>query len=320
MSFWVVPASAAARSAPCSSATTWYSASSHIAVALIVIEVFIVASGMPSNSARMSPRCATGTPTLPTSPRASAGPGRSRSGWAGRTRPRGPSGPSRGCAGRARWRPRRWSARRTCASPTAGRAPAAAGSCSARPWAEGSRGRLRWGGPQAVRADTPDQRARRGTVVPGQHPVQAGDAQQPVQARGDVHEDEAAPRPTGTVVGADEDAEPGGVVHLGAGQVHHQVARPAVQHACSSSRTSATVCTSSRPVTTTSAPATVSSTSPAAPAPSPLPTSRAPLRPPRLTRVCLYSRPCGPAGAQTTRNDPDTTGRLRRTARRPARG
>jgi hypothetical protein len=40
------------------------------AVALIVIEVFICSSGMPSNSARMSPRWATGTPTLPTSPRA----------------------------------------------------------------------------------------------------------------------------------------------------------------------------------------------------------------------------------------------------------
>ena len=42
-----------------------------MAVALIVIEVFIAVSGMPSNSRRMSPTCATGTPTLPTSPRAS---------------------------------------------------------------------------------------------------------------------------------------------------------------------------------------------------------------------------------------------------------
>ena len=57
MSFCVVPASrptASAGSAPacsaCSSATTWYSASSHIAVALIVIDVFIAVSGMPSNS------------------------------------------------------------------------------------------------------------------------------------------------------------------------------------------------------------------------------------------------------------------------------
>ena len=48
MSFWVVPASALvadAGSSPvataCSSATTSYIASSHIAVALMVIEVFI---------------------------------------------------------------------------------------------------------------------------------------------------------------------------------------------------------------------------------------------------------------------------------------
>src|SRR5204863_5439570 len=40
MSFWVVPASDAL-GAPCSSATATYSASSHIAVALIVIDVFI---------------------------------------------------------------------------------------------------------------------------------------------------------------------------------------------------------------------------------------------------------------------------------------
>ena len=42
-----------------------------MAVALIVIEVFISPSGMSSNSVRISPRCETGTPTLPTSPRAS---------------------------------------------------------------------------------------------------------------------------------------------------------------------------------------------------------------------------------------------------------
>ena len=70
MSFCVVPVSRA-MSAPCSSATTWYSASSHMAVALIVIEVLVCSSGMPSNRARMSPRCPTGTPTRPTSPRAS---------------------------------------------------------------------------------------------------------------------------------------------------------------------------------------------------------------------------------------------------------
>ena len=80
MSFWVVPASWAATSSAvalpsgtpsCSSATTWYIASSHIAVALIVIEVFMSVSGMSSKSLRISPRCGTGTPTLPTSPRAS---------------------------------------------------------------------------------------------------------------------------------------------------------------------------------------------------------------------------------------------------------
>jgi hypothetical protein len=40
-------------------------------VALIVIEVFIEASGISSNSARMSPIWEIATPTLPTSPRAS---------------------------------------------------------------------------------------------------------------------------------------------------------------------------------------------------------------------------------------------------------
>ena len=76
MSFWVVPASArtaAAGSSPaataCSCATTSYIASSHIAVALMVIEVFIWASGMSAKSARRSPMCEIGTPTLPTSPR-----------------------------------------------------------------------------------------------------------------------------------------------------------------------------------------------------------------------------------------------------------
>ena len=52
-----------------------YSASSHAAVALIVIEVFISPSGMPSISVAMSPRWETGTPTLPTSPRASSSSG-----------------------------------------------------------------------------------------------------------------------------------------------------------------------------------------------------------------------------------------------------
>ena len=72
MSFWVVPARAE-RSAPCSSATATYRASSHIAVALMVIEVFISASGIPSKTPRMSPRWQMGTPTLPTSPLAIGG-------------------------------------------------------------------------------------------------------------------------------------------------------------------------------------------------------------------------------------------------------
>ncbi len=42
-----------------------------MAVALMVIEVFIRASGMSAKRARMSPTCEMGTPTLPTSPRAS---------------------------------------------------------------------------------------------------------------------------------------------------------------------------------------------------------------------------------------------------------
>ncbi len=42
-----------------------------MAGALIVIEVFISVSGMSWNSLRISPRWGTGTPTLPTSPRAS---------------------------------------------------------------------------------------------------------------------------------------------------------------------------------------------------------------------------------------------------------
>ena len=74
MSFCVVPARPAT-SAPRSSASATYMPYNHIAVALIVIDVFISSSGRPSNRARMSPRCGTGTPTLPTSPWAS--------GWSG---------------------------------------------------------------------------------------------------------------------------------------------------------------------------------------------------------------------------------------------
>ena len=139
MSFWVVPAScggdllAARVSGFCSSATTWYIASSHIAVALIVIEVFIPVSGMSSKRRRISPRCGTGTPTLPTSPRDErASPGRSRSGSAGRRRPTGRSAPWRGWCGRARSTRRRSSGRRTCASPRDD--PSAGG--PSRSWAE----------------------------------------------------------------------------------------------------------------------------------------------------------------------------------------
>ena len=70
MSFWVVPVSLR-RSIPFSSATVTYRASSQAAVALIVIEVFISSSGMPSSRLCMSPLSTIETPTLPTSPRAS---------------------------------------------------------------------------------------------------------------------------------------------------------------------------------------------------------------------------------------------------------
>jgi hypothetical protein len=71
MSFWVVPWSSS-RGTPFSSAVVMYSASSQAAVALIVIDVFISSSGMPSRSVCMSPLWAIETPTLPTSPRASS--------------------------------------------------------------------------------------------------------------------------------------------------------------------------------------------------------------------------------------------------------
>jgi hypothetical protein len=53
-------------------------------VALIVIEVFMRSSGMPANSACMSSMCPIGTPTLPTSPRAS-GWSESKPVWVGRS-------------------------------------------------------------------------------------------------------------------------------------------------------------------------------------------------------------------------------------------
>jgi hypothetical protein len=68
-SFWIVPRSDG-RGAPCSSATATYRARSVAAVALIVIDVETSASGMPSNSTRMSSIESMATPTRPTSPRA----------------------------------------------------------------------------------------------------------------------------------------------------------------------------------------------------------------------------------------------------------
>ena len=70
MSFCVVPASVFG-SIRRRSARPMYSDSSHAAVALIVIDVFIWSSGIASNSWSMSSMCEIGTPTLPTSPRAS---------------------------------------------------------------------------------------------------------------------------------------------------------------------------------------------------------------------------------------------------------
>ena len=62
-----------------------YSASSHAAVALIVIDVFISSSGIPSSSACMSPLWAIDTPTFPTSPRDSSWSG-SYPVWVGRSK------------------------------------------------------------------------------------------------------------------------------------------------------------------------------------------------------------------------------------------
>jgi hypothetical protein len=57
-------------STPRSRATAMYMARSHIAVPLIVIEVFISSMGISSNSTCMSSTLLIGTPTLPTSGRA----------------------------------------------------------------------------------------------------------------------------------------------------------------------------------------------------------------------------------------------------------
>ena len=60
------------------------------------------------------------------------GRGRSPSAWAGRTRSRGPSGPSRGSSGTARWTSRRWNGPRTSASSRDGRARAGGARSSCR--------------------------------------------------------------------------------------------------------------------------------------------------------------------------------------------
>ncbi|MNC87428.1 hypothetical protein D3C83_31550 [compost metagenome] len=59
------------RATPRSSPTTQYIASSVAAVALIVIDVETLSSGMPSKSAVMSSIESMATPALPTSPAAS---------------------------------------------------------------------------------------------------------------------------------------------------------------------------------------------------------------------------------------------------------
>ena len=69
-SFCTVPESLR-MSAPCRRATATYSASRIDAVALIVIEVEILVSSMPSNRRSMSSMESIATPTLPTSPAAS---------------------------------------------------------------------------------------------------------------------------------------------------------------------------------------------------------------------------------------------------------
>ncbi len=108
-----------------------YSASSQAAVALIVIEVFISPSGMPSISAAMSPRWAIGHADLADLAARElvvgvvAGLRRQVEGDR-----QARLALLRGCAGTARWRPSPWSAPRRCASSTGGRARAAAGRVS----------------------------------------------------------------------------------------------------------------------------------------------------------------------------------------------
>ena len=70
MSFWVVPETAP-RATPCFSAAATYRARRIGAVALMVIDVLTVSSGIPANRVSMSASDETGTPTRPTSPSAS---------------------------------------------------------------------------------------------------------------------------------------------------------------------------------------------------------------------------------------------------------
>ena len=67
MSFWIVPESVF-QSAPCFSATTRYIAKIIGAGELIVIDVVMSPSAMPSNSVSMSASESTLTPHFPTSP------------------------------------------------------------------------------------------------------------------------------------------------------------------------------------------------------------------------------------------------------------
>ena len=69
MSFWSVPRTCVCQSAPCFSATARYIANRIGAVELMVIEVEISASGMPSKSRSMSASEQIATPHFPTSPR-----------------------------------------------------------------------------------------------------------------------------------------------------------------------------------------------------------------------------------------------------------
>ncbi len=67
MSFWIVP-EIFFQSAPCRSATTRYIAKIIAAGELIVIDVVMSPSAMPSNSVSMSASDVTLTPHFPTSP------------------------------------------------------------------------------------------------------------------------------------------------------------------------------------------------------------------------------------------------------------